>query len=600
MKINNFAVFMILGIISFLYAQNKFYKSYPANPDISIDLDNINGSLEIIGWQQNKVTISGLLEKNVKDLAVTAQRDKLGLKTILIDENVNEFTNARITLKVPIKSNLNIATTTASITVTDISGESIVINTLSGKINVLGQVTRITAKSISGKGKLTITSQSIDLRSMSGDIEVTGSGENFSYSSVSGSLYLSGKMKNIIGKTGSGTMKIQCTEIAQCDLHSTSGDMVFAGVLSPTGKLTMNSVSGNLEVQINNAIKACFDLSTRKGALMSFFHDNNITQINRRKTKDHKYFSFVSNALVSSKNGEANLSLHSINGNIVIKEKQLGINSESQESLGEQEESALAEQRAQEYEKMFIKADSLYEEFSQIKIFAELPVLYHGAEYQEALKMSREVLEAYNSIIEKSKNNIDSEVNAKEDSAFIDYDNYLKANYKAGIFYIHVGNKIMNEEFYDFKTLPKITLNRMNTEITARITSAMVHFKLAAKYFSNILKHKDVWSKLPINQEWIDNSGIKLSEITHHIGLFHERRMELEKHAPQYQSLLVNEMSPIMKILLQKQMLAIFEEAYIEYEKNVTQAELYNLDNEWIDKSREKLMNKKPPTFEED
>jgi DUF4097 and DUF4098 domain-containing protein YvlB len=110
--------------------KEDFHYSYPLAPGGTVSLDNTNGSVEILGWEQNTVEINGTKYARSKTLLDDVKIDtntaggSIRIRTVRPADN-HGGSGARYTLHVPRKVLLDtIATTNGSIKVEDVDGNA--------------------------------------------------------------------------------------------------------------------------------------------------------------------------------------------------------------------------------------------------------------------------------------------------------------------------------------------------------------------------------------------------------------------------------------------------------------------------------------------
>src|SRR5882672_7089191 len=109
--------------------EKDFHYSYPLKPGGRLALDNFNGSVEVTGWDQDKVEIDGVQYASTADLRdaikidVVASSDSVQIRTLRPTGDRHGNMGAKFIIKAPRKVNLDrIVTSNGSMKVSDIEG----------------------------------------------------------------------------------------------------------------------------------------------------------------------------------------------------------------------------------------------------------------------------------------------------------------------------------------------------------------------------------------------------------------------------------------------------------------------------------------------
>ncbi|MCH7830840.1 MAG: DUF4097 family beta strand repeat protein [Proteobacteria bacterium] len=209
-------------------------RTVDASPNGHIDISNIAGSVTVSGWSRNTVEVTGTLDRNVKELIVERDGDTVTIK-VKVPRNSGRGIDSRLHINVPQNSSLDIGTVIADIDVTEVGGEQ-ELHTVSGDVNV------------------EYTGADMQVESVSGDIEVIGDG-------VDGELEVSTVSGNVTLIRVSGRVSAD----------SVSGDIVFRAALGEGGKLSIETVTGDVDVDFIGAVSARFEVDTFNGRIRNCF-----------------------------------------------------------------------------------------------------------------------------------------------------------------------------------------------------------------------------------------------------------------------------------------------------------------------------------------
>ncbi len=262
-----------------------------ASKDGHVNVSNIAGSVTITGWNKGKVEVTGTLGRNVEELIVERDGDKVLIK-VKVPKRGGRGIDSELEIKVPQGSTIDVGTVSADIEVAKVTGEQ-GLHTVSGDV------------------KTTHTGADVMAESVSGDVEVFGDDTDgeVEASSVSGDVILSRISGNVEATSVSGDVDIEEGSFSRATLETVTGEISFNGELRKGGKLDVDTVNGDVDIDISGKVSAKFDIETLNGEIHSCFGPE------ARKT--HKYgpgweLSFTEGS------GDSRVTISSLNGGVDI------------------------------------------------------------------------------------------------------------------------------------------------------------------------------------------------------------------------------------------------------------------------------------------
>ncbi|MCK5077288.1 MAG: DUF4097 family beta strand repeat protein, partial [Calditrichia bacterium] len=239
LKIFRVILFALMPL--FIFAQKDVNESRDVNKDVKLDISNVSGSVDIIGWNKSEVKIEGSLEEDVKELEIEGNKSRLKIKVRIPRYGNNRHASAYLTIYVPRQSLLDVGTVSAGITIKNINSKEMEVGSVSGSLEV------------------NASCEEMQLETVSGKIELEGKGRDVEVSSVSGSLKINGEFKKIESGTVSGRIRVNADNIKDGEFGTTSGSIEFDGGIKGSGRFKFKSVSGSIELRLPGNISADFD-----------------------------------------------------------------------------------------------------------------------------------------------------------------------------------------------------------------------------------------------------------------------------------------------------------------------------------------------------
>lgn len=224
-----------------------------AAADGHVDVTNIAGEVTVRGWSRSQVEVTGTLGKNVEELIFERDGDKITIK-VKVPKHMGRGIDSDLHINVPQNNSIDVGAVSADIDVTDVRGEQR-LHTVSGDVNTEAASSDVTAESVSG------------------DVEVSGDNKDTetNASTVSGDVTLFRVAGTVSGESVSGDVIVDEGSFSRVDLSTVNGELVFQAELRKDGKLSAETVNGDVDVELAGKISARIDISTFNGKIRNCF-----------------------------------------------------------------------------------------------------------------------------------------------------------------------------------------------------------------------------------------------------------------------------------------------------------------------------------------
>lgn len=247
---------VIAAIAPPAWAAQEITKIAKVAPDATIEVSNVQGSVEVTAWDRNEVELVAVLESNKDELQFEATERHV---LIEVDRPRGKYRHgdaedAILTVRVP-------------------KGARLIIDTVSADINVNGARGEQQLESVSGDVQTQAFDAPVSLASVSGEVTVTGNGGKaiVSTENVSGSATVSGIRGSYEGEVVSGEIDATVAAAQQLSVSSVSGDVTIRADLTPTARVEMESVSGVMSLTLKPPVNAEFDIESFSGDIENCF-----------------------------------------------------------------------------------------------------------------------------------------------------------------------------------------------------------------------------------------------------------------------------------------------------------------------------------------
>jgi DUF4097 and DUF4098 domain-containing protein YvlB len=218
-------------------------------------VENQVGSVEVTVWNKAKIEIKGELGDDVEKVEISATDNGIQIR-VRNKQKGHDIDDTDLYLRVPLAASIEVDTISADIDMKGSSGESIVLNTVSGDVEAEASPRRL------------------EIQSVSGEVEIVGSIARSSVETVSGDISLSGVQGEIEISTVSGDVSLIAEEVDRGRFESVSGDMKLDLAINDSGRLASESMSGNLVLRLPAAQQAGFVVQTYSGDIRSDFGES--------------------------------------------------------------------------------------------------------------------------------------------------------------------------------------------------------------------------------------------------------------------------------------------------------------------------------------
>jgi DUF4097 and DUF4098 domain-containing protein YvlB len=249
------ALFLLLAVTAAYAANDRtFDREVPAQPRGIVDVSNVTGTVEVSGWDRSEVSVHAELGSGVDRVEVNSEGGHTGIKVIL-PHTSGHGADARVQVKIPKDSELNVSAVSADITTKGVLGVQR-LNTVSGDIGA------------------ELGGADVELKTVSGNVKAHGHGQpaHLRLSTVSGDVNLEHGAGDVEASTVNGTLIVSLDSAHSLRARTTSGHVRFAGKLTAGAELEATSVSGDLEVRASADGGFAYEVSSFSGDISDCFN----------------------------------------------------------------------------------------------------------------------------------------------------------------------------------------------------------------------------------------------------------------------------------------------------------------------------------------
>lgn len=210
----------------------------------TVSLSSTNGSITVVGWSRDQVLV----------------RTSAGSENIRIEGSSN-----RMTL------NVNGRRGEGSIEVSVPIGVRVTASTHSGQVSVRGTRGPVEGHSDNGSVEVEDATSRVDLSTFSGHLQANDITGDAHLEAISGGIKVQDIRGTIDANTVSGDIDLIGVTSKSVRAKTTSGDVIFDGLVDSNGRYELSSHSGDIRLRVQRDASAQLSVSTWNGAIDSQF-----------------------------------------------------------------------------------------------------------------------------------------------------------------------------------------------------------------------------------------------------------------------------------------------------------------------------------------
>ncbi len=236
--------------------REDFHYSYPQTPGGRLTVENFNGSVEVTGWDQNTVDVSGAKYAESEELLralkvdVSSASNAVHVKTVRPERERHGNMGARFVIRVPRQTLLdNVASSNGSLRVEDVEGDAH-LSTSNGSVHLAKLRGNIDAHTSNGGVDVNNVNGRMSFRTSNGSIHGGKLSGDFQAETSNGGIDVeldSPPHHDVVARTSNGSVTLRLPDGASGDLHastSSSGSVRSDFQILTRGELSRHRIDG--------------------------------------------------------------------------------------------------------------------------------------------------------------------------------------------------------------------------------------------------------------------------------------------------------------------------------------------------------------------
>ncbi len=289
------ALLLLIWVFAGLAAEasETVKQSEKASAKGRVSIENIAGTITVIGWNKKEIRVEGTLGDDVKELKFKTGKRKSVIEVIYPKhiKTINE--GADLVIMVPEQSQVQVDCISADVMASKLKRD-------------------LELSSISGDIEFTGWCEELVIEAISGSVTIDGGADKISVEAISGEVQAKGKETQIEVDCVSGNVELDYELFLDFSLENVSGNIKVRGDLHPEGRFGCDVVSGDITLEVPGNVSAEFEASTFDGKIANEFGPK------ARRTSQYtpgRELEFTNG------DGEASVELNSFSGDIKILKK---------------------------------------------------------------------------------------------------------------------------------------------------------------------------------------------------------------------------------------------------------------------------------------
>lgn len=259
MKTLYFTPLLLALSIGEAFASTPINLSKDIRPNARISIQNVKGEVTVTAWDKNQVQVSGTLGDGARPLEIEGDERNVDIRVEGDEKKGSWFSWGNDSSMQPTVLNVRVPRSVA-----------VDINVVSAPVSIDGlDGGKIDVESVSGRIRANLRSPEVSMQTVSGTIDLAGRAGRADLQTVSGDITAPSVSDKVDAQTVSGRMTIGGGPWKEANFSTVSGDTQINGSVVEGGKIDVDSMSGDVQIQLPPGTSAHLEASTFSGDLRS-------------------------------------------------------------------------------------------------------------------------------------------------------------------------------------------------------------------------------------------------------------------------------------------------------------------------------------------
>jgi hypothetical protein len=267
-------------------------ESADVHPQGEVEISNIAGLVEVTGWDQDRVEVTGMLGAGAERLEFRTQ-DRHTLIRVVHPSGARRVGASELRVSMP-------------------QGGRVVVSTVAADVSVRGVSGAQRLQSVSGDVDTVVSGEDVQVKTVSGDLKLSGDGSPglVTVTTVSGDAELRGVTGELVLQTVSGDLDVEGGQLERVRMRTTNGSAMLRSAPAPDARIEMEAVNGTLTLVVLGEPDAEFTLETFNGDIDNAFGPEPVRTSRYAPGKELRF---------TTGGGSARVNMETLNGSIILR-----------------------------------------------------------------------------------------------------------------------------------------------------------------------------------------------------------------------------------------------------------------------------------------
>lgn len=303
-------VYSALFYSSTSIAGEKVDKTLTVKEASTVDIENLSGKVNVIGWNKASIHVEGELDDKAEKLVFEQVGSTVNIRVEVPNQRHWHSEGSQLTIRMPADLRVNFEGVSSDVELNNLT-HSVIVKTVSGDIKAKGLSHNIELSSVSGNIESKALKGKINLSVVSGDIDDEDSTGRLQLQSVSGEIEAKTAANVIFINNISGNTELELAQVDELKLSTVSGDTEINLFLQTDGVVKASSVSGTVELDFQQNVEADFRLKANAGGDL-------VNKLTEQKAQEAKYGP-SSKLYFQTGNANGSVRVSTVSGDVIVK-----------------------------------------------------------------------------------------------------------------------------------------------------------------------------------------------------------------------------------------------------------------------------------------
>jgi DUF4097 and DUF4098 domain-containing protein YvlB len=267
-------------------------ESADVHPQGEVEISNIAGRVEVTGWDQDRVEVTGTLGAGAERLEFRTQ-DRHTLIRVVHPSGARRVDASELRISMP-------------------QGGRVVVSTVAADVSIRGVSGAQRLQSVSGDVDTVVSGEDVQVKTVSGDLTLNGDGSPglVTVTTVSGDAQLRGVTGELVLQTVSGDLEVEGGPLERVRMRTTNGSATLRSAPAPDARIEMEAVNGTLTLVLLGEPDAEFTLETFNGDIDNAFGPEPVRTSRFAPGTELRF---------TTGSGSARVNMETLNGSIILR-----------------------------------------------------------------------------------------------------------------------------------------------------------------------------------------------------------------------------------------------------------------------------------------